>query len=91
MQSNIVFPFLCLQKFPYSKPTHLAQRDDPWNRLNTKCTLASARREIYHADPVAPNDSLDFILKSHYDQHEEFLLAKNETLYQPETLGVDHG
>ncbi|OWF54251.1 uncharacterized protein C1orf194 homolog isoform X1 [Mizuhopecten yessoensis] len=75
----------------YQKPTHLAQNDDPWNRLNTTCTLASSRREIYHHDPVAPKDSLDFILKSKYNHHQAFLKDHNETLYQPETLGVKHG
>jgi hypothetical protein len=41
--------------------------------------------------PQAPRDSLDFILKSDYDQHCEFLKSKNETLTQPETIGDDHG
>ncbi|XP_045165280.1 protein CFAP276-like isoform X2 [Mercenaria mercenaria] len=79
------------QKYPYAEPTHLAQRQDPWNRLNTKCTLASSRREIYHSDPQAPNDSLDFVLKSQYNHHDKFLKAKHETLYQPETYTDDHG
>ena len=42
-------------------------------------------------DPQAPKDSLDFILKSQYNHHDEFLKAKNETLYQPETQGLEHG
>lgn len=42
-------------------------------------------------DPKAPRDSLDFILKSKYDHHDEFLRAKNETLTQPETAGDSHG
>ncbi|XP_069141435.1 protein CFAP276-like isoform X2 [Argopecten irradians] len=75
----------------YQKPTHLAQNEDPWNRLNSTCTLASSRREIYHQDPVAPRDSLDFILKSQYNHHQAFLKDPNETLYQPETVGADHG
>ncbi|XP_048740909.1 protein CFAP276-like isoform X1 [Ostrea edulis] len=75
----------------YDKPVHLAQSEDPWNRLNGTCTLASSRREIYHMDPQAPRDSLDFILKSEYDHHDKFLKAKNETLYQPETAGESHG
>ncbi|XP_022080936.1 uncharacterized protein C1orf194 homolog [Acanthaster planci] len=75
----------------YTQPTHLAQRVDPWNRLNTTSTLSSSRREVYHHDPQAPRDSLDFILKSDYDQHNEFLRSKNETLTQPETIGEDHG
>jgi len=69
----------------YGVPTHLAQQQDPWNRLNTKHTLTSSRREVYHHDPQAPRDSLDFILKSKYNQHEELLKNKNETLFQKET------
>ena len=72
-------------------PSHLAQNQDPWNRLNRTNTLTSARREVYHFDPQAPRDSLDFVLKTHYDHHREFLKAKNETLLQPETLGEEHG
>ncbi|XP_062607261.1 protein CFAP276-like isoform X1 [Saccostrea cucullata] len=75
----------------YDVPVHLAQNEDPWNRLNGTCTLASSRREIYHMDPKAPRDSLDFVLKSKYNHHEEFLRAKNETLIQPETAGEDTG
>ena len=80
-----------LQKEPYNKPTHLAQNEDPWNRLNSTVTLASSRREVFHMDPQAPKDSLDFILKSQYNHHDEFLRARNETLYQPETKGLEHG
>lgn len=79
------------EKEPYDKPTHLAQNEDPWNRLNTTVTLASSRREVFHSDPQAPKDSLDFILKSQYNHHDKFLKAKNETLYQPETEGLEHG
>ncbi|KAL3852291.1 hypothetical protein ACJMK2_015953 [Sinanodonta woodiana] len=76
---------------PYDKPTHLAQKEDPWNRLNCTVTLAASRREIFHSDPHAPRDSLDFVLKAKYNHHDEFLRAKHETLYQPETLGEEHG
>ncbi|XP_041348509.1 uncharacterized protein C1orf194 homolog isoform X2 [Gigantopelta aegis] len=79
------------EKDPYCLPTHLAQQKDPWNRLNTKQTLTSSRREYFYCDPVAPNDSLDFILKSQYNQHEELFRNKNETLHQAETLGLPHG
>lgn len=91
LNAQITTMFLWLQKYPYGEPTHMAQRQDPWNRLNKKCTLASSRREIYHNDPQAPNDSLDFVLKSQYNHHEEFLDAKNETLFQPETYTEEHG
>ena len=80
-----------IQKQPYTVPIHLAQNEDPWRRLSGTCTLASSRREVYHHDPQAPRDSLDFVLKSQYDHHKEFLQAKNETLIQPETIGAEHG
>jgi len=75
----------------YPVPTHLAQRQEPWQRLSSQHTLSSSRHEVYHFDPKAPNDDLDFILKSQYNQHEELLRNKNEVVFQPETCGDDHG
>lgn len=75
----------------YPVPTHLAQREEPWQRLSNQHTLSSARHEVYHYDPKAPNDDLDFILKAEYNQHEELLRNKNEVVYQPETCGEAHG
>ncbi|KAK3734438.1 hypothetical protein RRG08_029113 [Elysia crispata] len=75
----------------YPVPTHLAQRQQPWERLSSQHTLSSARHEVYHHDPIAPNDDLDFVLKSTYNQHDELLRNKNEVVYQPETKGLDHG
>ena len=72
-------------------PSDVSQKQEPWNRLNSSKTLSSARREIYHFDPQAPRDSLDFVLKAEYNQHQEFLKGANETLVQKETLGKDHG
>ncbi|XP_071961027.1 protein CFAP276-like [Antedon mediterranea] len=80
-----------VQKGPYNDPTHLAQRKDPWNRLNSTCTLASARREVFHYDPRAPHDSLDFVLKADYNHHGQFLNSKAETLHQLETFTENHG
>jgi len=79
------------QQHAYTEPTHLSQQQDPWNRLNSTCTLASSRREVYHHDPKAPRDSLDFVLKTTYDHHNAFLSTKPETLIQPETVGAEHG
>jgi len=79
------------QQEPYTMPSHIAQKQDPWERLNSTSTLSSSRREVYHHDPKAPRDGLDFVLKSTYNQHKEFLKAKNETLVQKETLNEDHG
>lgn len=78
-------------KDPYTMPTHLAQKQGPWHRLNSTCTLSSSRREVYHHDPNAPRDSLDFVLKAEYNHHGEFLKDQTETLVQPETLGKEHG
>ncbi|XP_030641520.1 cilia- and flagella-associated protein 276 [Chanos chanos] len=75
----------------FKKPVHIAQNDEPWSRLNDTATLASIRRNIHYYDKEAPRDSLDFHLKSTYDQHLEFLRNKNQTLYQRETFSHDHG
>ena len=79
------------QKLAYNVPTHLAQKEEPYNRLYETGTLSSKRREVQHFDPNAPNDSLDFVLKTTYNQHKEFLKDSAQTLVQPETLGMDHG
>ena len=76
---------------PYTENTTDAQKRDPWNRLSRTPTLASFRREVYHYDPQSPNDSLDFIIKSKYDQHTEFLRGNNDILTQKETVTEDHG
>ena len=52
-----------------------------------KKTLASSRREIFHHDKCAPNDYLDFELKSVYDHHNQFMRGNNEVMYQNETFG----
>ncbi|KAG7472608.1 hypothetical protein MATL_G00110580 [Megalops atlanticus] len=79
------------QSMRYTRPTHLAQNDQPWNRLNDCATLASIRRSVMYYDEEAPKDSLDLHLKAMYDHHLEFLRKKNETLFQRETLTEDHG
>jgi hypothetical protein len=87
---NFLGPQMMAKK-SYGEPEHIAQKKQPWNRLYNNCTLASSRREIYHHDPDAPRDSLDFVIKSEYNQHKEFLKGKNEVLFQKETLGIQHG
>ena len=63
-----------------------------WTKLSTTKTLSSSRQEAGSHDPQAPRNSLDFVLKSRYNQSEEFERSKAETLFQPETEGVpDHG
>ena len=86
-----LFSFFSFQKQPYADPTHIAQSTNPWSHLYRTCTLSSSRREVYHMDPKAPRDSLDFVLKATYDHHKEYLKGKNETLVQQETLGYNHG
>nr|XP_033774670.1 protein C1orf194 homolog [Geotrypetes seraphini] len=81
----------CLQRAPYSKPTHLSQDEDPWSRLNATATLSSARREVYYFDPEAPNDNLDFNLKGLYNHQTDLLKNKNEVIFQKETFHKDHG
>lgn len=78
------------QQVAYSKPSHLAQRDDPWNRLSLTGTLSSSRKEAGYFDPEAPGDSLDFVLKTEYNQHREFDKGKSETVLQKETVGKPH-
>ena len=92
---NIIYVFLNIffffQGICYPVPTHLAQRQEPWQRLSSQHTLSSARHEVYHHDPAAPVDDLDFVLKSKYNQHNELLKNKNEVVYQPETMTDNHG
>jgi len=66
------------------------QTQDPWNRINRIHTLSSYRHEVCRGEPEAPRDSLDFILKSVYHHHKEFLKSKAETLIQRETLNKPH-
>jgi len=80
----------CTQQRSYDKPAHLAQKEDPWHRLSYAGTLSSFRKEAAHFDPEAPADSLDFALKTEYNQHREFLKDRNETVLQKETLGKPH-
>ncbi|XP_017322551.1 cilia- and flagella-associated protein 276 [Ictalurus punctatus] len=78
------------QKQAFTKPTHIAQNEEPWSRLNDNPTVSSMRRSaLYHKE--APKDSLDFHLSAAYDNHLDFLLNKNETVLQRETLMKDWG
>jgi len=76
-------------KTPFKEASKMAS--SPWNRLYSTPTLASTRKEIYHHEPEAPNDKLDFAIKSAYNQHAQFLSGNNETLYQKETVSDNHG
>ena len=74
------------QKQPFQQPAHLAQQDDPWNRLTNASTVSSAQKEAISDNKRPERDSLDFALETEYDQHREFLKDKSETLLQKETL-----
>jgi hypothetical protein len=83
---------LSQEKIPFKQEDiPIAQRAEPWNRLYSTSTLSSGRHEIYTNDPKAPLDSLDFILKSQYDQHNETFAGKARTCIQLETISDDHG
>ncbi|XP_023283466.1 uncharacterized protein C1orf194 homolog [Seriola lalandi dorsalis] len=78
------------QRKTYNKPTHIAQTEEPWSHLHDAATLASIRRSVMHYEHQAPNDSLDFHLKSVHDQSKDFLRSKSQILYQKETVSEDH-
>ncbi|XP_056629373.1 cilia- and flagella-associated protein 276 [Triplophysa dalaica] len=80
-----------IQIMAYDKPTHLAQNDDPWRRLYSASTMSSSRRNIFHCDTTASQDSLDIHLKSIYDHHLGLFPKKNLTVTQKETVSDDHG
>ncbi|XP_029634458.1 uncharacterized protein C1orf194 homolog isoform X2 [Octopus sinensis] len=77
---------VCLQHEPY----HISQQADPWNNLHNKRTLQNSRRLFFYHDPLAPNDSLDFILKSVYEQDKDLFSTKADTLLQVETITDEH-
>jgi hypothetical protein len=80
------------KKIPFEQQdTPIAQRNEPWNRLYSTATLSSGRHEIYTNDSKTPLDSLDFLLKSQYDQHDETFAGKARTRVQLETISDDHG
>jgi len=80
-----------IKSHQYKNSTETEQKQDPWNRLFNKPTLASHRRQIHHFDVEAPHDSLDFVIKANYNHHTEFMRGVNETLKQTETITEDHG
>ena len=71
--------------------TREAQGDQPWQRLFNTGTLSSTRHQIFSSDPQAPRDSLDFLLKTKYDQHNETLKPIARTRVQKETTDENHG
>lgn len=76
---------------PYGESVEEAQRSQPWQRLHNTCTLSSSRHQVFSFDPQAPNDSLDFLLKTKYDHHNESLKHLARTKVQKETYDENHG
>ncbi|ELW65334.1 uncharacterized protein C1orf194 homolog [Tupaia chinensis] len=74
------------KKSPYKNPTHLAQQQDPWNRLNSTPTITSMRRDAYFFDSEIPKDDLDFRLAALYDHHTGAFKNKSEVLLHQETI-----
>nr|KAF6412809.1 hypothetical protein HJG59_001783 [Molossus molossus] len=76
---------------PYKNPTHLAQQQEPWNRLNSTPTITSMRRDAYFFEPEIPKDDLDFRLAVMYNHHTGAFKNKSEILVHQETTRDTHG
>ena len=76
---------------PFATSTSDDQHSEPWKRLFNTNTLSSSRHQVFNVDTKAPNDSLDFLIKTKYNQHEDLLRSINRTRYQKETFDDDHG
>ncbi|XP_038167986.1 protein C1orf194 homolog isoform X1 [Arvicola amphibius] len=74
------------KKLPFKSPTHLAQQQEPWNRLSSTPTVTSMRRDAYFFDPKIPKDDLDFRLAALYDHHTGAFKNKTEILLHQETV-----
>ncbi|XP_008262978.1 cilia- and flagella-associated protein 276 isoform X3 [Oryctolagus cuniculus] len=74
------------KKLPYKNPTHLAQQQEPWSRLNSTPTITSMRRDAYFFDPKTPKDDLDFRLAALYNHHTGAFKDKSEVLLHEETI-----
>ncbi|KAM5295216.1 cilia- and flagella-associated protein 276 isoform 2-T4 [Glossophaga mutica] len=66
-------------------PPHLAQQQEPWNRLNSTQTITSMRRNAYFFDSEIPKDDLDFRLAALYNHHTGAFKDKSEVLLHQET------
>jgi Protein of unknown function (DUF3695) len=79
-----------LQKQPLLLEGWQYRTQDPWDRVYHHHTLSSMRHQWCRSEPDAPNDSLDFVLKSVYHHHKEWLKSNAEVLLQKETLNMPH-
>ena len=76
------------QKQPYTQPTHLAQKKDPWNRLNTTNTLSSSRREVYHFDPKVRKKELQIKKKKLNYFNNKNTKGKNIRIFSKDQLNL---
>ncbi|XP_052585959.1 cilia- and flagella-associated protein 276 [Peromyscus californicus insignis] len=79
------------KKSSFKNPTHLAQQQEPWSRLNSTPTFTSMRRDACFFDPKMPKDDLDFRLAALYDHHTGAFKNKTEILLHQETIQDKHG
>jgi len=63
---------------------------DPWNRINHHHTLSSLHHQWCRRDPEAPDDKLDFNMKTVYNQFKDWLTPNNNVHMQRETLNMEH-
>jgi hypothetical protein len=68
-----------------------SQSAHPFQRLFAAHTLSSSRHQAWAFEPESPNDDLDFLLKTQYNQHSELLRPLARTRVQRETVSDDHG
>ncbi|XP_037087961.1 protein C1orf194-like [Pollicipes pollicipes] len=59
----------------------------PWERLHKNYTLSSHRHSVYHSDPSAPRDALDFEIEAIYDHALNTFTPKHLILVHHETCG----
>ncbi|XP_008564606.1 PREDICTED: uncharacterized protein C1orf194 homolog [Galeopterus variegatus] len=79
------------KKLPYKNPNHLAQQQEPWNRLSSTATITSMRRDANFFDTEVPKDDLDFRLAVLYNHHTGAFKNKCEILLHQETIQDTHG
>lgn len=79
------------QKHPFTLSVRESQSANPFQRLFNSQTLSSSRHQVFHFDPRAPKDDLDFLLKATYNQHGDTLKPLAPTRMQKETISDDHG
>ena len=75
----------CQANLPSSRPS-IESNSSVWSRLHQTPTNASYRRSCFYHDPAAPNNDLDFRLRTCYDHACESFASKARILVQPVTV-----